>query len=98
MTIRRSFKDVSVISYNGEKDSFGQIRQDSGTARTVPMAVKLYSQSNVQDPRYVEVTDIGLTYDKNITAANRIAFDDSTYNVLFTIPSGRITQVFMKRC
>lgn len=97
MTYIREAKPVSVVSFATGTDAYGQKRQSGSTTRTVEMFVKVYSQSNVSDIRYTEVTNIGLTKDSSITDENQIVIDGATYNVLYVIPSGRLHQVLMKK-
>lgn len=97
MTFNRELKSVSVISFTTGTDAYGQKRTLGSTSRTVEMYVKVYSQSNVSDIRYNEVTNIGLTKDASITDENQIVIDGVTYNVLYVIPSGRLHQILMKK-
>lgn len=97
MTFNRELKSVSVISFTTGTDAYGQKRTLGSTTRTVEMFVKVYSQSNVSDIRYNEVTNIGLTKDASITDKNQIVIDGATYNVLYVIPSGRLHQILMKK-
>ena len=61
------------------------------------MVCKIYSQTNVTDPRYVDVDLIGLTKDKDITDENVIVVGDEKFNVKYIIPSSRLYQILMKR-
>lgn len=97
MTFNRELKPVSVVSFTTGTDAYGQKRKQGSTNRTVEMFVKVYSQSNVSDVRYCDVTNIGLTYDTSITDENQIVIDGATYNVLYVIPSGRMYQILMKK-
>lgn len=97
MTFNRELKPVSVVSFTTGTDAYGQKRKQGSTSRTVEMFVKVYSQSNVSDVRYCDVTNIGLTYDASITDENQIVIDGATYNVLYVIPSGRMYQILMKK-
>lgn len=97
MTFNRELKPVSVVSFTTGTDAYGQKRKQGSTSRTVEMFVKVYSQSNVSDVRYCDVTNIGLTYDTSITDENQIVIDGATYNVLYVIPSGRMYQILMKK-
>ena len=97
MTYIRETKPVSGVSFTTGTDAYGQKRQLGSTTRTVEMFVKVYSQSNVSDIRYNEVTNIGLTKDASITDENQIVIDGATYNVLYVIPSGRLHQILMKK-
>lgn len=97
MTYLRELIPVSVVSFTAGTDAYGQKRNLGSTTRTVEMMVKVYSQSNVSDVRYNDVTNIGLTKDSSITDENQIIIDGVTYNVLYVIPSGRLHQVLMKK-
>ena len=88
---------MQVLSYEDVVDEYGQKRQGTPTARVVEMVCKIYSQTNVTDPRYVDVDVIGLTYDKEITDKNVIIINGDKYNIKYIIPSSRLTQVLMKR-
>lgn len=97
MIFNRELKPVSVVSFATGTDAYGQKRKQGSTTRTVEMVVKIYTQSNVSDVRYCDVTNIGLTYDTSITDENQIIIDGATYNVLYVIPSGRMYQILMKK-
>lgn len=88
---------VEVLTYSNERDSYGQKRQGEPTSRFVEMDVKIFSQINVSDVRYVDVDLIGLTYDNSLTDANQIKLDDKIYDIKYIIPSSRLNQILMKR-
>lgn len=92
------FQKVIVVSFTNEKDIYGQKRVGESDRREVDMMIKPHIQMNVSDVRFVDATDIGLTRDTAITDANQIiSSTGTTYNVLYTIPSKRLTQVFLKK-
>lgn len=95
--INRNKQLVKVISFTSGKDEYGRPRKNGSTSREVEMYVSIYQQRNVEDVRYVEVTNIGLTSDKEITDANQIMINDDKYQVLYVIPSNRLYQVLMKK-
>ena len=95
--INREWQKVKVVTFSDELDKYGQKRQGESTEREIEMVVKIYTQSNVEDPKYVDVDMIGITKDKDITDANQIEIGDDRYNVKFIIPSGRYCQVFMSK-
>lgn len=95
--INREWKQVTVITFADELDEYGQKRQKGSSTRQVEMVTKIASQTDTADPRYVDVTDIGLTKDKNISVNNQVSYDGNTYNVLYIIPSSRYYQILMKR-
>ena len=83
-------KVLSTDSTTKAKDT-----KDSINDVTAEMMVKQYSQTNVQDPRFVDVQYIGLT--KAAISINEVVSIDGTdYMVLYVIPSGRYTQVMLK--
>ena len=61
------------------------------------MALKVYQQTNVQDPRYVDVTDVGLTADTGITTKDVIVRGDDRYNVMYVVPSQRFHTILLKK-
>jgi hypothetical protein len=54
------------------------------------MMIRNYLRMNVNDVRFIDVTDIGLSFDSAITDANQIISSSGTYNVLYVIPSKRL--------
>lgn len=94
--LNRELRPVTVITYSDEVDKYGQKRQGASSTRTVNMFVKMYSNSIENNPRFNDIDYIGLTWDKNISSENQIQFDNKTCNVKYMIPSGRLSQIFMK--
>ena len=95
--INRDKQPIQVVSFVEGKDAYGRVRKNGSTSRQSEMTVKIYSQSKVDDIRYVDVTHIGITADEDITDSNQIIIDDNTYQVLYVIPSHRFNQVLMKK-
>lgn len=95
--INRELQNVDVITYDNTLDDYGQLRQSEYTTRTIPMVCKIYSQTNTNDMRYVDVEMIGITKDKDITNENEIKIGDTNYQVLYVIPSSRYYQVLMRK-
>lgn len=91
------FQKVYVISFTDDKDNYGQPRKVESSRREVEMMIRNYTQINVSDVRFVDATDIGLTYDSAITDANQIISTSGIYNVLYVIPSRRLYQIFLKK-
>ena len=91
------FQKVYVITFTDDKDNYGQPRKVEGSRREVEMMIRVQQQMNTTDIRFIDATHIGLTFDKNITDANQIISTSGTYNVLYTIPSRRLYQVFLKK-
>lgn len=95
--INRDKQLVQVVSFIPGKDEYGRPRRNGETNRLVEMYVSIYQKRNVDDIRYVEVTNIGLTADKGITDTNQIIIGDDKYQVLYVLPSRRLYQVLMKK-
>jgi len=94
--INNEYKPVEVLTYSGV-DSVGQRRMGEPTTKTVEMFYKTYSQTNVADPRYVDIDLIGLTKDYTITTSNVIKINEDKYSVKYTIFTPRYLVVFMKK-
>ena len=97
--INREKQSVSVITFTPGTDAYGQ-KNKKGIAerRTVEMYIKIYNQAPVDDIRYTDVTDIGLTTDKLITDENEIEDENGIkYNILYVIPSSRYYQILMNQ-
>lgn len=95
--INREYIPVSIITYKNGIDEYGQKKITVDNKRTADMVIKIYSQTNVTDPRYVDCDYIGITKDKDITDANDIEFNDIVCNVKYFIPTPKYTQVLMKK-
>lgn len=92
--INNEMRTVTIKHFMETLNDYGEkvLSTDSTTAE---MMVKQYSQTNVQDPRFVDVEYIGLT--KAAISINEVVSIDGTdYMVLYVIPSGRYTQVMLK--
>ena len=87
MTLNREFEPVIVRTYETGTDEYGAINQGNYTDRTVEGVVKLNGQSNVLDPRYIDVTYIMITKDKNITDANTVIYQNKEYTIKYLIPT-----------
>lgn len=102
--INREWQDVEVLWYSSDLDEYGQKRQSEPTVQTVEMVCKIYSQTNVTDPRYIDIDVIGLVDSCFITDKNEVRIKENPFNipvgeyqVRYVIPSTRYTQVLMKR-
>ena len=104
MTIKRELQSVTIKAYAHESaspydlvvDDYGQLTYAS-TTRSAKMAVKVYSQQNVQDPRYVDVEMVGLTHDKSIVPGEVISLAQSDYRVKYVIPTGRWQEILLAK-
>lgn len=94
-------KTVSLLTYSDTVaspavDAYGQIKKGSYTTSSIEMYVKVYSQANVQDPRYVDCEVIGLTK-ADVTTKNSILIDSIKYEVLYVVPTRRMNEVFLRK-
>lgn len=88
---------VNVNSYSEIPDALGQIKKTITESREIEMYIKVFTQINVNDPRYIDADYIGLTEDKMITENNTISFGGKTYNVVQLVPTRRYTKVLLKK-
>lgn len=96
MTITRELQSATIKAPGTTVDAYGQIVQ-SGVIRTADIAFKVYAQTNVQDPRYVDVEAIGLTKDTSIVPGEVITFAQGDFRVKYVIPTGRWTELMLVR-
>lgn len=87
---------VEVLTFEGV-DEVGQKRMGEPTTKTVDMFFKTYSQTNVADPRYVDIDLIGLTKDYAINTSNVIKIENNKYSIKYTVTTPRYLVVFMKK-
>lgn len=98
MVINREMALVVVKHFDDTTNAYGEIKKGAAASqREVMMALKIYRQTNVQEAQFVDVTNIGLTYDTSITPGDLIEKDGNAYNVLFVIPSQRLTTLMLKK-
>lgn len=95
--INREWKQVVIKAYSNATDDFGQLRQVVSSTFTDKMVIKISSQTNVTDPRYVDVTEVGITPSKLIKAGYVVEDGATKYDVLYVIPSSRYTTVLMRK-
>lgn len=92
--INRELKPAVVNTYGGV-DEYGQMLSELISSRDIEIAIGIYSQSNVNDPRYVDITHYGLTKDKEISDNDVIVVDNHEYKVKIVNNTGRWTQLFL---
>ena len=94
MTINRELQSATVRTYGQSVDEYGQ-RTLSNVTRTADIAYKVYSQQNVQDPRYVDVEGVGFTKDTSIVPGEVITFAQGDFRVKYVIPTSRWTELML---
>ena len=95
MTITRELQSATLKAYGTNVDAYGQLEQGTPTTRTIDVAVKIFSQMNVQDPRYVDVELIGLTKDKDIVPGEVLSLAQGNYRIKYVVPTGRWTELML---
>lgn len=95
--INRQKRNVSLITFTPGLDEYGQPRQLGSRSQTIEMVITSYNHTKVDDVRYEEVTDLGLTSFQEISDTDKIKDGERTYQILYVVPTGRLTQVFLKK-
>lgn len=79
--------------FDNTKDAYGQLKRNS-TDTEIEMMIRIRSQVNVEDPRFIDCDKIGITTE-TLVPGNYIV-DNDNYLIQYVIPSGRFNQVFLK--
>lgn len=79
--------------FDNTKDDYGQLKRNS-TDTEIEMMIRIRSQVNVEDPRFIDCDKIGITTE-TLVPGNYIV-DNDNYLIQYIIPSGRFNQVFLK--
>ena len=95
--LRRELKPVTLLTYSGQTDEYGQLRQDKPSETSIEMAISLYTQNEQNTPLYNDCEAIGLTYYTSISDSNVIQDGSTKYDILHIIPSGRLIQVLLRK-
>ena len=95
MTITRELQSATIKAYGLSVDTYGQLEQGTPTTRNIEVAVKIYSQQNVQDPRYVDVEMVGLTKDTSVVPGEVLSLAQGDYRVRYVIPTGRWQELLL---
>lgn len=93
--INREKKSVLYRVFDKTKDEYGQLKQ-SHADYAVDMMIKIMSQNNVEDPRFIDCDSIGITSKRDIVPGNQIIDGDKVYLIKYVILSRRFQQVFLK--
>jgi hypothetical protein len=101
--INREWQEATVTTLSGTLayiDEYGQptaVPPSGGEPRIIKVYKKIYTQTNVSDPRYVDVDEIALTEAKDITPEDILTVDGQDYNVKYVVPSARYTQLLLHK-
>ena len=92
----KAFAHESSAPYDLAVDEYGQLTY-SQTTRSAQMMTKIYSQQNVQDPRYVDVEMVGLTKDTSIVPGEVVSLASGEYRVKYVVPTGRWQEILLTK-
>lgn len=95
--INAQMKSYNLYTYSTTTNAYGEETLGAQPSGTVKMAINAISDEITDSPLYHEVSYIGLTFNKNLTDSNLIAFGDEKLKVKFVKPFGRYNQVFLQR-
>ena len=87
--INRDWQEATVATLSGDEVNAWGVPTTTGETRTIEVYMKIYSQVNVLDPRYVDVDQIALTRDTSVTTSDQLTVNGKLYGVKYTIPSPR---------
>lgn len=92
--VNRELHKVIYRVFDDTKDDYGQLKQ-SFEDTEIEMMIKIQSQVNVEDPRFVDVDSIGISREL-LVAGNKIIDGDKVYLIKYVIPSSRYKQALLK--
>lgn len=81
----------------GDNDAYGQPTLSDTVQGTIKMAINISSQSVQDNINYQDCNYIGLTTTKSVNDKMVIQYGEEKLKVLYVNPTGRLTQVFLKR-
>ena len=92
--IQREWQSVTRRVFKDGTNDYGQLRKLGYDDYTIKMVVKIYTQTSTENPRFLDVDLLGLTKD-TVECGDQIIIGTKKYDVKYTIPSEKLTQVFM---
>lgn len=93
--LNREYQPVKIVTFKDGTDEYGQKRKVIKSEWTTDMVVKINTQINVNDPRYVDCDYIGITKETGIKDSDVCCFDGKQCNIKYIIPSGKYNQIIM---
>lgn len=96
--INRDWQEATVTTLSGAVEyinEWGEPTVPPGQERTIQVYKKIYTQQNVNDPRYVDVDEIALTKDKDVTLSDVLAIAGKSYAVKYIVPSPRYNTLLL---
>jgi hypothetical protein len=92
--INPNMKDYDYFTLGG-KDEYGQEIISQDPIGKIKLSIHSTSTTIGTNINYKDATYLALTHDKNINDSYVIIYGDEKLKVLYVIPSGRYTQVFL---
>lgn len=77
-------------------DSYGQPHNEFQTLKTAKIFISIKSQSNTNDPRFVDTTHTGLTLDKDFKLDYLITDGEKEYKVMLINAEHRLTTLHLQ--
>lgn len=96
--LNREKTPITIIHYTDSIDGYGQTKKTVKEKVASEMVVHIYSQTNVTNPKYVDIDYLGI-YDPqtNISIDDDIIFNDIQCSVMYVVPTNRYNIVYMKK-
>lgn len=95
--ISAQMKNYNVYTYSSTTNAYGEETLGAQPSGTVKMAINAISDAVADNPLYIDISYIGLTFNHNLTDSNLIAFGNEKLKVKYVKPFGRYNQVFLQR-
>lgn len=105
--INREWQTATVTTLSGavtDTDSYGQptLVKTADTppvvaSRSIQIYKKTFSQMNIDAPSYLDIDEVALTKDRNVTTKDRLTVDGVDYRVKYVVNAPRFTQLLLAR-
>ena len=96
--INREKTPISIIRYEDTVDEYGQTKRYIKEEIASEMVVHIYSQTNVTNPKYVDIDYLGIYNPQvNISIDDDIIFNNNQCSVMYIVPANRYNIVYMKK-
>lgn len=96
--INREKTPIIIIHYTDNIDGYGQTKKNVKEKVASEMVVHIYSQTNVTNPKYVDIDYLGIYNPQvNISIDDDIIFNNNQCSVMYIVPANRYNIVYMKK-
>lgn len=93
--INREIKKVTYRVFSDTKDKYGQLKKE-WEDQEIEMMIKIMTQVNVDDPRFIDCDSVGITKAADLIPGNKIIDGKKVYLIKYIIPSNRFQQALLK--